>query len=1689
MSMKKILLPFLLLLCVQLQAQYNNNWIDYNKTYYKFSVGGDGLYRISQSAIQAAGMGATNADHFQLWRNGQQVQLYTTTTGAPLSTGGYIEFFGRANDGKPDTKLYNTDASQLSDKFSLNTDTASYFLTVNTISSANLRITAALNPAAGSATPDPYFMREVYVQYKDRINNGKAINAGELVYSSSYDEGEGWSSSDITGGAELPVVFNNLNVYTAGPANSVTVKAAVAGNATNFRNLRLRLNGDSVYGAAVNLYSILKAEVSNLALTRLTNPATATIAVAGIASSLPVTDRMVVANVGLIYPSTFNFINAKTFEFKLEPTATGNFLRIENFDFGGIEPVLYDFTNGKRYIGDITSTAGRVQFVLPASTVARNFVLQSQIAAQVKAVNSFVSRTFKNMSLSANQADYIIISNSRLYNDGSGIDNVEKYRAYRSSTDGGSYNAKIYEISELVDQFGFGIKNHPSSLRDFFLYAADNFTVKPKFIFLIGRGISYNNFPANGQTASYQALDFVPTFGWPASDNSLSSRRGTIYPVTPIGRLAAINGKEVEGYLDKIKVYEQVQKTSNPTIASKGWMKNFMHVVGGKTVFENTTFTNLMNSYGAIATDTLYGAKLETFTKASAATVEQANSERITQLLQGGLGFINYFGHSSASTFEFNLSSPSEYNNEGKYPFFNVNGCNAGDYFVYNPARLTGELTLSEKYILTPKRGSIGFLASTHFGIPNFLDNYNRRFYTAFSKDLYGKSVGEQMQIICESLGGQNPALSFFERMHIEQNSLHGDPALKINSFPKADYVIEENLVKIDPSFVSVADANFKLQVKYNNIGKATGDSIKVFVKRVLPDNSLQTIFDKKVAPPKNQDSLEFVIPINPITDKGLNKIQVSLDYDNKVDELYETNNTISKDFFVFEDEIRPTFPYNFSIVNNKSFIFSASTANPLSPERKYLLEVDTTELFNSGLKRNFSKTGTGGAISFDNASLSYVDSTVYYWRVAIEPIGSQQIVWNTSSFIYLSQSTTGFSQSHYFQHKKSTYEGVQLKDDRTFAFDASLRKITFRTGIYPFFDFDKINVNVDFTQIENYGCRYSSLQFYVFDPNTLQPWANSTQPGGGGLYGSWSVCNRPVRYFFEFPYADPTYRKRAMDFIDQIPAGMYVGITNLGINSNASFIDQWKADTATLGSGKSLYHKLKEIGFSQIDSFYKNLPFMYFHKKGDVNTVTPVQKMGAEISSYIDEIITVPTSRVEGTITSATYGPAKNWTALHWRGTSSDPAPVADEVKIEVYGVQQSGVKSLLGTVAPARDTSLSFVNAQVYPYLELKVRTKDSVYATPNQLQYLRVNGQLVAEGAVAPNIAFNAPDSVFGGADYKFTLAFKNVSPYDFDSLMQTKFILTDYNNVAHQLNILPRKRILAGDTLLVSYDIPTVSYPGKNTLFIEFNPDNHQAEQYHFNNVLYKSFFVKADLFNPTLDVTFDAVHILNEDIVSSSPHILIKLTDENRFVALKDTALLKVQVRFPGQAGIVKTYRFDGDTLRFIPANLSAGINTATIEFNPKFTDDGTYELIVTGKDANGNKAGDLAYSVLFKVINKAMISNMLNYPNPFTTSTAFVFTLTGNEVPQNMRIQILTITGKVVREITKDELGPIHIGRNITEFKWDGTDMYGAQLANGVYLYRVLTNLNGKTLDQYKARGDDTDKFFNKGYGKMYLMR
>ncbi len=1698
--MKKLLIPVFLLLANCVSAQLNNSWIDYSKTYYKFKIGKDTLTRISATTLSSAGLANVPGSDFQLWRNGKEVRLYTTTNGL-FSANDYIEFWGEMNDGKPDNQLYHNPDNQLNDRYSLETDTASFFLTVNP-GAANLRFVDEVNANPGTMTPDPYFMRNLDYYYKMQMNRGHAQVLTEYIYSSAYDQGEGWTSNDANPCCDLTLELRGLNVYTAGPSNSLSLRVNAAGNAPNLnRELRIKIYQNEVFRQSMPLFSHQKVRLNNLPLSLLQNPNQVPIYVNG--ENGGPNDRIVVAMMGITYPARFVFNNQKSFFFDLKASGSGNYLDIESFNYGTAAPVLYDFSEGKRYVGDI-STPGRVRFVLPPSNIAsRKFLLVNQESNYALPVVSLTQKTFTDYSQASQQGDYLIISHPSLYNDGSGNNYVEEYRAYRSSISGGSYNARVYDIRDLIDQFGFGIKSHPGAVRDFIRYAVTNFPARPKFVLLVGRGMNYVELRNNEANPLTERLDLIPTFGWPASDMLLSSAPSTVTPLVPIGRLAVVNGTEINQYLSKVREYEQAQRNPTPNISGSGWMKNILHVAGGKDTTENLIFKGYMNGYKAIAEDTLFGGYVETFTKTATGAVQNENSQRIRELFATGLGFIGYFGHSSANTFEFNLSDPQVYNNAGKYPFFNVSGCSAGNFYIFDPLRLNGNMTISERYVLAPNRGSIGFLADTHFGIPPFLNFYNLAFYRAFAKDLYGQPVGNQINTVIEGLGGSNPGLDFFHRIHLEEIALHGDPAIKINYFEKPDYVIEDQLLRISPSIISVTDNNFDVRIGMMNIGRATGDSIRVTVKRQLPNDTIRVLFDQKIPGIRYADSLQFSVPINPLTDKGLNKLMIVLDADDEVEELFETNNSLTREFYIFEDELNPSYPYNFSIVTQPNITYTASTANPLGGTRQYTMEIDTTELFNSPAKKIYNTSGPGGLVQFSPTDINYTDNKVYYWRVSMVPNPGEQVIWNGYSFIYLASQTTGFNQSHFYQHKKSGFDGVRLDDDRKFRFDRSERQLTIRTGLHPFYTYDRINVNLDFNQLELYGCVFNNMQVYVFDSTTLTPWRNrnaiSPSPGnpGQGLYGSNPVCANSAtpldtsRLFFEFPYNSPTYRKAAMDFLDLIPDGMYVAITNLGNKStNTSFINQWMDDTLTLGSGNSLYHKLRSLGFTEIDSFNnvkKNLPFLYFFQKG-VPSYMPTQVMGPFDSSHIERTFALASSNVEGTVESPTFGPARNWDELHWRGTTSDADPTKDTSSIEVWGVKTDGNADLLTTVYYAQDTTMSFIDADVYPYVRLKLHTRDATYATPMQLDYWRLNGDFVPEGAVAPNILFQMEDTVSQGAPIEFKIAFKNISEANFDSLIRTKVVITDRNNQSYTYQITPRKALVAGDTLIASYSIDSRNFPGLNTLFVEFNPDNHQPEQYHHNNILYKTFYVQEDMTDPLLDVTFDGVHILNRDIVSAKPNILIKLKDENRFLELKDTSLLTVHVRFPDEA-TPRRYYFN-DTMRFIPANVNAGgSNTASIEFTPHFLADGEYELIVSGRDVVGNHAGALEHRVIFSVINKPMFSNLLNYPNPFTTSTAFVFTVTGSEVPQNIRIQILTITGKVVREITKEELGPIHIGRNITEFKWDGTDMYGQRLANGVYIYRVLTNLNGRKLDKYTAPNESTDKFFNKGYGKMYLMR
>ncbi len=80
------------------------------------------------------------------------------------------------------------------------------------------------------------------------------------------------------------------------------------------------------------------------------------------------------------------------------------------------------------------------------------------------------------------------------------------------------------------------------------------------------------------------------------------------------------------------------------------------------------------------------------------------------------------------------------------------------------------------------------------------------------------------------------------------------------------------------------------------------------------------------------------------------------------------------------------------------------------------------------------------------------------------------------------------------------------------------------------------------------------------------------------------------------------------------------------------------------------------------------------------------------------------------------------------------------------------------------------------------------------------------------------------------------------------------------------------------------------------------------------------------------------------------------------------------------------------------------------------------------------------------------LTHVLNYPNPFVSYTEFWFNHNRPFEPLDVQVQILTISGKLVKTINQTVLTDGFLSR---EIKWDGKDDFGDKIGKGVYVYKL----------------------------------
>jgi len=127
--------------------------------------------------------------------------------------------------------------------------------------------------------------------------------------------------------------------------------------------------------------------------------------------------------------------------------------------------------------------------------------------------------------------------------------------------------------------------------------------------------------------------------------------------------------------------------------------------------------------------------------------------------------------------------------------------------------------------------------------------------------------------------------------------------------------------------------------------------------------------------------------------------------------------------------------------------------------------------------------------------------------------------------------------------------------------------------------------------------------------------------------------------------------------------------------------------------------------------------------------------------------------------------------------------------------------------------------------------------------------------------------------------------------------------------------------------------------------------------------------------------------------------------------------------------------------------------------------EGKHTLRVKAWDMHNNSGEGI---VNFEVAGGQVvrIQNLMNYPNPFSDKTHFVFEHNHPGDDLNVQIHIYSTSGYSVRTLAQDF---VPNGSRSNEIIWDGTDNNGAKLPAGLYVYRLmLTNKKGIVATAYQ---------------------
>ncbi|MDW3197528.1 MAG: C25 family cysteine peptidase [Cytophagales bacterium] len=1647
-------------LCLSISAvgQYGNEWILYDQDYFKLTVVNDGWYRVTASELEAAGFltDQVAADRLRLFKNGEEIAMDVTSQNGRLVS---FEFYGERNDGQLDQPIYISPDAQPHDYYALFSEATTYFLTYANAGPDGLRMGFSTDNDNSGLIPETFHTAESLLLQTNRYATGRQYTV-ESLNIPQYDFGEGWSGNLVARNSSQDFSFSLSDIVTSGPDPSLEIVMIGGNNQEHGIDVLVGPDETSLRTlATVNFTGQTSFTfVDDLQWTDISSDGSFLVR-ASVVGTQNSADQVSFAALKVDYAQAYEVQELDTIKaFELPINGLGrSFLRVNHSNPDDLR--FFDITDANAPIRlnfRTNQSPSRAEVVVNGTAATRTILS----VRDTKAVPSIQSYRFSEIDLS--EANYLIVSHPNLRNPIDGVDPVEAYAAYRASATGGGFNVEITNIQDVYDQFSFGYPS-PLAIRNMVQMGFEQGNLD--HLFLIGKGLTINSafYRDRESVPSDGSVNLIPGFGHPGSDLLYVSgfeQGGSIDPVMSVGRITATNPGEVRGYLNKVIEHEAVPY-------NELWRKRILQLSGGQNERELSIFAGYVRQFARTAANGLLGGSAQNISKGTTENVEFVN---INEQVDRGVGMITFFGHSGSFVTDIEVGEVNTFENQGRYPgLFLVNGCNAGE--IYGRQESFGE-----PWVLTENLGAMSFVAHTDLAFARNLFNYSDLLYEVAYEDpnTFGTSIGEIIQEVSIRYldnSSTNDALSQVFAM-----VLQGDPALKLFAPESPDFNISANKIEahaIVGDLILASQDSFRIDVVVENFGRTQTDPLSIRLSQTLPDGTEKQSL-RSFPAVAFQDTLSFYVR-NELGERveGNHLFSITLDPNQLIEELDKFNNQATVEVFVSSGSTLALSPINNAVIESTAATLTWQPVNVLEPGRDYELEIDSVNTFNSSFLSRAVINGEG--LLSHRPDLSNVpDSSTVFWRTRYaDRTRDQDTLWTTSSFTVINQANTdgwglfdpdqlleiennqiSYDQANNLWEFDNTYEELEVSTFGGNTTEVPAGSETLFVG----------NVDLLTTSFGPSVCANNAINVVIFDRRTANPYTPLT--GSGLLCG-----NIPERVYS----LDATEILGSNRWLEQLVDAMQTGDQILLFNKGTVDYTAWDNQLRT---------KLEEVGISSatIEGLVAGQATIFLGTKGAsagsaIATIT--DNTSRPITEQIIQLDTVSRGTFDaGSLTSAYIGPATSWS----NATIDVSTEPSDLVNLDIVGLNTSGEEvTLIGGVVD-RQIDLSTIDASTYPFLRAQFRLSDEIDFTPAQLNYMHVQYDVPPDGMLLfPN---DEPVNIQEGDTLRASFYFYNYSEQTFQDSVQINTTLL--NNEDGSVITLS-ENILApapGDSVRYDLEEDSRGRVGNYNMVVQARPNG--TELYSVNNFFSTPNYldVAADELNPILDITFDGVYILNGDIVSPDPQINIILKDQEASLIKTDTTGISVELK-TGDDGTFEQILFGSEQLSFTPATEEEDFSML---YQPGPLEDGSYTLRVRATDESGNRASEVngAYEIRFEVINESSISHFYPYPNPFSTSTRFVFTLTGLDVPDEIKIQIMTVTGRVVREILQDEIGPIRVGNNITQYAWDGRDEYGNLLANGVYFYRVITNANGQAIER---RSTIADRAFKDGYGKLYILR